>query len=1568
MGQKCERLCDYPFCPSLRWFGIRHPPYRYLQRNHSVGHPDPYLSQTPFINSEYAKYPFLYDPEVGKWVVSTKFMLILRGPPGSGKSYLADRIKKRYPTAHICYEDMHTYSFSNRLYKCDHDAVLRACEAEVRDCACQSISPIVIDGNNIRSYECRLYTEIARSFDYNVIIVTPKTPWRFDVMSLAGKSMHRVSPEIISSMISHFEPTIYPSYYGWFFAGATSSNVYPDRNGTHPSKETEQIIRRFYASFLSILELPYVRQRLASMCNLDSNIDRNHLAKFWSSAVYPTFGEPSESIIQVSRPHCTTFYSNFGRATGAIEYSNRSAVRKGLLGCIQSICLEGLFVTKRTIGLRVKLSGDEQMDLWGGLDDEPVDGYAPDEPRPKGCRAHVTLALAPGIAAVETGFDALRIADSELLSRPDITRIELMDGVLREIPVSTSSEESIFYYQLNTPQLIRGNHYDFECITCYQNYLLIGTKSGQILIYEFTPLEVNSDNVFIPSITDQKRPRKIVKFTTIDKIAEEEPALPTLKVKLCVSHNLCKKRIQQIQAVPEYGFFLVLTEFQLAAHSLSNRQLVSVLPNSKGATVFGIQYQSADSESPSDLSNPFNKRPAYTTEARFSSNKPPRLNLCFCVKKKLFFFRWSPSRGTFVTPSESEDPSIAFWPSEYSLIDTAMSLQFCGTETLLIALRSHYLSMNLRTLECRKISATMKMATAIMTPLPYCLDPVTFEATNSEKDDLEKTPDEKWVLGTSAPFAMASDENLYTLLPLNDDVGSTPTSTLSDIPQCLHAFPPYLLAALPKRLEIHSLEPNDLVQAIKIPRIRSMCSNGLGWLYASAASSVYEPDDSQPCLSSDECRPSTMGHGSDVWLLLSANRLRCVQKLVNAEEFNMALRLASFANISGQPSISNHQICALYAFHLFNTKRLFDTAFQYFYKLKIDPILVLGLCGGDIYNEESPSNYPFPPEPLTEPEKTALFEPLITYLVRWRSHLRSGCPHGARPEEFLEQQISCGSIVDASPTLRKRRSLLEAVDTCLLKCYNVTNIARIGPLLRQENYCSLEVAEQILRANKQTKDLVKVYKMREMHQMALSLMTSESGSGKESFSYQEIVNFLKDLPNAPFDLVSEFCETILKQHPREWMSIFLTWERKIYCNASIEKKEEYYSLVSYRDKVMRYLQRVAPHLLIPFLECTLFGACGCEIDEEEEGLDALDIVHEDISDSLNESASPTSRSNSPNSSYIVQNGLSTHVIPPKSTVISETSLTGSQNFEETCVWPFPNHCHTHPPSQNCRVCRSLDDNESATDLYEMPEICPPPSGFSPCVALNDCYTRALIKEIQTNSHGKVMPSHAHEETPHDGVVARLRYRLLTFLSMKNVKLSTEDLLFHFPYDGCFEERAVLLARLDRHRQALTMWVHLLGDWNRALQHCAQVQAEAESRFITSSSAGGTRKDDETPKLHEIYTTLIDVCLNPLEPIALGIILPGNESPQNEINSRFKPRIDLAIEVATQFSEFVDVTKVLQMIPDDVNLKSISPFLTVGTSYVHHGNLADMPFPSARIGSRNASSIKDHSAFPPLARL
>ncbi|VDK34283.1 unnamed protein product [Taenia asiatica] len=1130
-------------------------------------------------------------------------------------------------------------------------------------------------------------------------------------------------------------------------------------------------------------------------------------------------------------------------------------------------------------------------------------------------------------------------------------------------------------------RLIRGTHYDFECITCFQNYLLVGTKSGQLLIYAITSSVPNHSDVFVPIIMGQEQsvPQKPLEFTPLVDVPTNKafPTLPALNVRLCATHNLCKKRVLQLQAVPEYGFFLALTEFQLAAHNLSNRQLIDVVPNSKGATYFTIMYQSPTPEfkrnaSVDDAVSRLKRSLVYTDEVHSPSKSYPlRLNLCMCVKKKLYFFRWAPTRRTFVSPSEADDPSIIFWPSEYSIMEPARSLQFSGLETLMIALRSDYMRLNLVTRECQRISTSAKVATTLMSPLPYCMDPIIFDEIESPKttstnstsgepgvDSAKGNCYDKWVVGASAPFVFASDESFFTLMPDDDDVKSTPTFTWSDIAQCIQVFPPFLLAfhqpsyvfslewtafkGLPKQLEVRSLDPSLLVQTLAIPRIRSMCSNEYGWLYASAAASVYHPDDSQPCLSSDSAEAPSMSHGSDVWLLLSANRLRFVQKLVQHKEFEVALRVACFASISGQPPVTTNPIGALFAFHLFDTKRDFEGAFQLFYKLKTDPTVVIGLCPGLLAEEESAKlRYPSSPMPLADSDRAALFEPLITFLVRWRNHLRCNRPQEMSLEDFLEQCLPCGVIVGCGTEQRQRRCLLQVVDTSLLKCYQVTNVARIAPLLRQENYCLLEEAEEILRANNRMRDLVTLYRMRGMHREALLCLTSMTSDGDtagnvaadENLNYHGIINYLRRLTGAPFDLVVEFGEKVLKHHPRAWMRIFAEWECQIRQNASASNKAEYYSLISYRDKAMRYLERVAPHLLIPFLECILFSPCICE-GGEEEGLDALDVLNDegDFSSSVffDKGFSPPK---SPLVFRDIVNSVDIPVLSHSSTSNSESTPTVEKQWESTCIWPFPKHHHSHRRSTPCPICHRIEPEGDVSDDYTMPEICVPPPGFPPQMELFDRYARALINQIRLHTDDKVMTYCVADEKPDDGVVARLRSRLLHFLSMEDVQVSAEELLLHFPYDGCFEERTVLLARLKRHRQALTMWVHLLNSWDKALEHCARTQIKVEQQYVARALGKGTKKDQEDINLYEIYTVLVDVCLNPLEPIALGIVLPSSihcaessNADRNELDLRFKPRMDLALAVMRQFSEVIDVAKVLHIIPDETNLKLLSSFL------------------------------------------
>ncbi|KAL5970133.1 2'3'-cyclic-nucleotide 3'-phosphodiesterase [Taenia solium] len=473
MGQKCAKPSSLVCFPRLlHILGIRRSSHRRVDKYLIQEYSDDSNSSSDAITSryEYVDYPFLCDREIGEWVVFTRFMIILRGPPGSGKSCLASYVKIRFPTAHICSTDNHLPNANYfQVYRFDserQEAAHRKCEEEAKLYARRGVSPLVIDISNIRSYECRPYTEIARQFDYNVIMVIPRTPWRFDVRSLAENNVHHFSAEMISSMIAQFEPIIYPLYYGWVFAGLPSCNIQSSpllekADNILPNEVTEKMVKEFHDAFFAALDVPYIHRRLALICGFDQDVDRDQLATFWSSAINPCFDGAPEPLQtgKISRPHCTAFFAHYGHVPGSCEYAQRSTVREALLGSIRAFCVEGLFITKRTVGLRIHLTDPDQFAVWGGLDNESVDGCVPARSRPPGCRAHVTLALASGVPAVETGFDALRIMDAELDQRPDVCIIDMPDGILREILASSSanskSPDYVFYYQFSKPKTVR---------------------------------------------------------------------------------------------------------------------------------------------------------------------------------------------------------------------------------------------------------------------------------------------------------------------------------------------------------------------------------------------------------------------------------------------------------------------------------------------------------------------------------------------------------------------------------------------------------------------------------------------------------------------------------------------------------------------------------------------------------------------------------------------------------------------------------------------------------------------------------------------------------------------------------------------------------------------------------------------------------------------------------------------------------------------------------------------------------------------------------------------------------
>ncbi|CAH8480486.1 unnamed protein product [Schistosoma turkestanicum] len=416
-----------------------------------------YPLQGPKVIKEYVNFPFLTDNEIGNWIIKSRFMFILRGPPGSGKSFLSECIRIRFPMAKIFSADDFWYLESDGFeYRFDINRLNEAhewCHNNAYNAACSGYSPIVIDNTNIRSWETRYYTDLARRFHYFLIMVIPQTPWRFDAETLTMRNVHFVSFDTIEAKVRNFEH-IYPLYYGWFWS-APPSEAYSSLDllnrstkrhkssfHSNPCIEVNRLLEWAWDALNTIIELPGVLCELINSFGLPQDSTARDIITHWESATIPDFGTGLKTCSTPSIPHITAKFSKYGRASGAEHYALRRSVNETLLGKLFTVQITGLVITSRTIGARVKLPNDEVIrHLWASNDQEVV---FPDNTdiapviRPTGCRAHVTMALAAGVSPVETGLDLLRVVDMELNNRPGDHVAVVKNGCVRRLIIPKS--------------------------------------------------------------------------------------------------------------------------------------------------------------------------------------------------------------------------------------------------------------------------------------------------------------------------------------------------------------------------------------------------------------------------------------------------------------------------------------------------------------------------------------------------------------------------------------------------------------------------------------------------------------------------------------------------------------------------------------------------------------------------------------------------------------------------------------------------------------------------------------------------------------------------------------------------------------------------------------------------------------------------------------------------------------------------------------------------------------------------------------------------------------------------
>nr|XP_046272369.1 2',3'-cyclic-nucleotide 3'-phosphodiesterase [Scatophagus argus] len=317
-------------------------------------------------------FAFLEREQTKDAVRTSRTLVILRGLPGSGKSFLARVIADAYKDSCsvICADDHGVKPESPESsvdgYKALDDALVTCCSAGTAS----SLLVVVDDTNHTQDRLARL-GEIAEQHRLVALFLEPRTEWSRDVAQLTKKTKRGLEEAQLETMRGQLEEMSLPLYFGWFLLSSFQDKV----------KCTAM-------DFLKTLD------------TLEAF--KKHLIDFTGKAEKEV---DLEQYFQAKLPlHCTTKFCNYGKAAGAKEYAQNSDV-KDFYGSVFELSLSALFVTPRTVGARVSLT-EEQLLLW------PADAEkeaAPATALPVGSRAHVTLGCAEGVDAVQTGLDLLEL-------------------------------------------------------------------------------------------------------------------------------------------------------------------------------------------------------------------------------------------------------------------------------------------------------------------------------------------------------------------------------------------------------------------------------------------------------------------------------------------------------------------------------------------------------------------------------------------------------------------------------------------------------------------------------------------------------------------------------------------------------------------------------------------------------------------------------------------------------------------------------------------------------------------------------------------------------------------------------------------------------------------------------------------------------------------------------------------------------------------------------------------------------------------------------------------------------
>lgn len=131
-----------------------------------------------------------------------KELVIMRGLPGSGKSFLANKYAKQRGGIVFSHDD---YMGVGEKFKWDEDSSIEAHHANqiaVRNAFRQNVPLVIVDSCNLKPFLANPYVKMAKYYGYSHMTLMPATGWAQDPSECAKRNVHNVPFSVVQQMYS----------------------------------------------------------------------------------------------------------------------------------------------------------------------------------------------------------------------------------------------------------------------------------------------------------------------------------------------------------------------------------------------------------------------------------------------------------------------------------------------------------------------------------------------------------------------------------------------------------------------------------------------------------------------------------------------------------------------------------------------------------------------------------------------------------------------------------------------------------------------------------------------------------------------------------------------------------------------------------------------------------------------------------------------------------------------------------------------------------------------------------------------------------------------------------------------------------------------------------------------------------------------------------------------------------------------------------------------------------------------------------------------------------------------